>query len=146
MILSVNYIRRKKQETVKFQLDKTSNENNIISEKDKEILELKKNVASLEKQLKENKIESSIPKNENNIFEKKEVDKKENEKIETTEEKKGNSFKEIEMKKKKEIKRKRNLKEKKKKKRKKEKYEEQKKYAERFPKAIISSKIKKNEE
>lgn len=143
MILSVNYIRRKKQETVKFQLDKTSNENNIISEKDKEILELKKNVASLEKQLKENKIESSIPKDENNIFEKKEVDKKENEKIETTEEKKGNSFKEIEMKKKKEIKRKRNLKEKK---RKKEKYEEQKKYAERFPKAIISSKIKKNEE
>lgn len=118
MILSVNYIRRKKQETAKFQLDKTSNENNIISEKDKEILELKKNVASLEKQLKENKIESSIPKNENNIFEKKEVDKKENEKIETTEEKKGNSFKEIEMKKKKEIKRKRNLKEKKKKKRK----------------------------
>ena len=143
MILSVNYIRRKKQETVKFQLDKTSNENNIISEKEKEILELKKNVASLEKQLKENKIESSIPKNENNIFEKKEVDQKENEKIETTEEKKGNSFKEIEMKKKKEIKRKRNLKEKK---RKKEKYEEQKKYAERFPKAIISSKIKKNEE
>ena len=143
MILSVNYIRRKKQETAKFQLDKTSNENNIISEKDKEILELKKNVASLEKQLKENKIVSSIPKDENNIFEKKEVDKKENEKIETTEEKKGNSFKEIEMKKKKEIKRKRNLKEKK---RKKEKYEEQKKYAERFPKAIISSKIKKNEE
>ena len=143
MILSVNYIRRKKQETAKFQLDKTSNENNIISEKDKEILELKKNVASLEKQLKENKIESSTPKDKNNIFEKKEVDKKENEKIETTEEKKGNSFKEIEMKKKKEIKRKRNLKEKK---RKKEKYEEQKKYAERFPKAIISSKIKKNEE
>lgn len=143
MILSVNYIRRKKQEIVKFQLDKTSNENNIISEKDKEILELKKNVASLEKQLKENKIESSTPKDKNNIFEKKEVDKKENEKIETTEEKKGNSFKEIEMKKKKEIKRKRNLKEKK---RKKEKYEEQKKYAERFPKAIISSKIKKNEE
>ena len=62
MILSVNYIRRKKQETVKFQLDKTSNENNIISEKDKEILELKKNVSSLEKQLKENKIESSTPK------------------------------------------------------------------------------------
>ena len=140
VLLVVNYMRRKKKETVNIKLDKKLNENDTISEKDKEILELKKKLALLEKQLEDKKKESSTPKAEQNTIGK----KNDEEKTDTVKEENENNYKKIEMEKIKEedINRKRILKEKEEK-RKKDKEEEQKKYAEIFPNAI-SCKDKEN--